>query len=398
MTGKTFLKKLKLQNFLSYGSVNEEIELQPLNVLIGPNFSGKSNLIEAIALLRATPTDLQVPFRKGGGSKEFLWKGDKNIPIASLQAVVDYPNHPELLYQLDFTVTPHHITYQQFELVEEWIGENHSNRQDFCYHYHRGQGADIRVHTNPTPNHLIHLSTEELLKDQSILSQRRDPHHYQELSYLSQQLPKIGLYRHWQVGPNVTLRMAQPADLPKYPLEESGCNLGLALNHLQYQLGSKTILEHFQKFYPTAEELSINVRGGAVDIFIREEGQQEPISAVRLSDGTLHYLFLMTLLLDPTPPPLLCIEEPELGIHPDRLSLVADLLVEASQKTQIMVTTQSDVLVSALSEYTDSVVICERDETGSHLHRLESGLLTEWLENYTLGEIWMMGQIGGKPW
>jgi predicted ATPase len=106
----------------------------------------------------------------------------------------------------------------------------------------------------------------------------------------------------------------------------------------------------------------------------------------------------MALLLDPTPPPLICIEEPELGLHPDILPTIAELLIEASQRTQLIITTHSDALVSALSEYPESVVVCERDNTGTHLRRLETGKLKDWLENYTLGDVWRMGEIGGNRW
>jgi predicted ATPase len=106
----------------------------------------------------------------------------------------------------------------------------------------------------------------------------------------------------------------------------------------------------------------------------------------------------MALLLDPTPPPLICIEEPELGLHPDILPTIAEMLIEASQRTQLIVTTHSDALISALSEYPESVVVCERDEKGSHLRRLEPDKLKDWLENYTLGDLRQMGEIGGNRW
>lgn len=133
-----------------------------------------------------------------------------------------------------------------------------------------------------------------------------------------------------------------------------------------------------------------------MQIFIREEGLSQPIPANRLSDGTLRYLFLLALLLNPTPPPLICIEEPEIGLHPDILPTIAELLIEASQRTQLIVTTHSDALVSALPP--ESVLVCERNEKGTHLRRLEPERLKNWLENYSLGDLWRMGEIGGNRW
>ncbi len=94
--------------------------------------------------------------------------------------------------------------------------------------------------------------------------------------------------------------------------------------------------------------------------------------------------------------PLICIEEPEIGLHPDMMSTIADLLVEPSGRTQLIVTTHSEALVSSLPP--ESVLVCERDYLGTHLRRLDPERLKKWLENYSLGELWSMGEIGGTRW
>ena len=85
--------------------------------------------------------------------------------------------------------------------------------------------------------------------------------------------------------------MTQKADLPEHPLLEDGSNLGLVLNNLQYQVGNRAIIDKLKTFYQEAEELSVKIYGGTVQIFIREEGLIQPIPATRLSDGILRYLF-----------------------------------------------------------------------------------------------------------
>jgi len=102
------------------------------------------------------------------------------------------------------------------------------------------------------------------------------------------------------------------------------------------------------------------------------------------------------VLLHPKKAPLVCIEEPELGLHPDALAIIAELLVEAKAKTQIIVTTHSDVLVSALTEEADSVLVSDYIGVGTEFRRLDSGKLAKWLEKYRLGEIWRMGKLGGN--
>jgi len=385
MKPRKLIQKLKLQNFLSYGPQQQEIELQPLNVLIGPNGSGKSNLIEAFSFLKATPTDVMVPIRKGGGVCEFIWKGQRETPTAHIEAILNYPTSKKdqsLHYHLAFTESN-----QRFLLVDERIKYQNSALE--CYHYQHPHGAMIRAMSEE--NHF-----EPNYPNQSIFSQRKEPDRYPEILYLGNQFAAIELYRNWHIGRDLELRHLQRTDLPEHPLLEDSSNLGLVLNDLQFKLGHQPVIEQLKKFYRKAEELSIKIIGGTVQIFIREQGLTQPIAASRLSDGTLHYLFLMALLLDPTPPPLLCIEEPEIGLHPDILGTIADMLIEASHRTQLIVTTHSDALISTLPP--ESVLICERDDDGSHLQRLSAEPLKEWLENYTIGDLWRMGHIGGKPW
>jgi predicted ATPase len=210
---------------------------------------------------------------------------------------------------------------------------------------------------------------------------------------------KVRLYREWNLGSSAPLRVPQKADLPNDILLEDLSNLGLILNHLQNRRENwKCFIDQFRKFYPTAEEITTKIQGGTVQIFLHEKGLKRPIPATRLSDGILQYLALLTILCHTDPPPLVCIEEPELGLHPDILSNIAELLIEASHRTQLIITTHSDILVSALSEVPESVLICERDERGTSMRRLQKEKLEEWLKKYSLGELWRIGELGGKRW
>ena len=107
---------------------------------------------------------------------------------------------------------------------------------------------------------------------------------------------------------------------------------------------------------------------------------------------------LLAILCDPDPPPLICIEEPELGLHPDILPNLADLLVEASKRTQLIVTTHSNILVDAMTERPEAVIVCEKHNGRTSLSRLERADLTMWLDKYRLGQLWMRGQLGGTRW
>ncbi len=122
------------------------------------------------------------------------------------------------------------------------------------------------------------------------------------------------------------------------------------------------------------------------------------VPASRVSDGSLRYLCLLAILLDPEPPPLVGIEEPEVGVHPDLIPKLADLLVDASGRCQLVVTTHSDILVDALSERPDSVVVCEKHDGRTTMTRLDAGSLRPWLDKYRLGELWTRGHLGGVRW
>src|SRR5262249_53723235 len=125
---------------------------------------------------------------------------------------------------------------------------------------------------------------------------------------------------------------------------------------------------------------------GTVQFYLHEPGFASPIPSTRLSDGTLRFVALLATLLAPSPPPLVCIEEPELGLHLDAVALFALLLFRAAELTQLIVTTHSDELVSALTNQPDAVIACERPSSGTKLRRLDPKKLATWLDEYRLGD------------
>ena len=150
-------------------------------------------------------------------------------------------------------------------------------------------------------------------------------------------------------------------------------------------------------FYAGAEDILTPIQGGLVDLRI-EEANGITIPASRLSDGTLRWLSLLTILLHPNPPPLVCIEEPELGLHPDMIPPLAKLLLSASQRMQLIVTTHSTDLIDALSDNPSSVLVCEKNAGSTTIRRLDAEQLTDWLTRYKLGQLWRTGELGGNRW
>jgi predicted ATPase len=244
-----------------------------------------------------------------------------------------------------------------------------------------------------------HLKRQEISLEKTVLAQRSDPDQYPEITYLGNEFSQIRIYKDWNFNAASAPRIPQQADAQADFLNENARNLALVLNNLWRKPQTKRlILEKFQKFYAGAKDIAIITQGGTVQIYVHEEGLDDSIPATRLSDGTLRYLCLLTILCHPSPPPLICIEEPELGMHPDILPIIAELLIDASHRTQLIVTTHSDALVSALTELPDSVLVCEHDSAGTRLNRLDPERLKGWLEKYSLGQLWQMGEIGGTRW
>jgi len=386
------LKSINLTGFLSYGTSSEAIQLRPLNVVVGPNGSGKSNLIEAIELIRSAPKELLTPIRDGGGVRDWLWKGAiKKLPVATIDAVFEYPKGPtNLRYVLSFTEVG-----QRFEILDERI-ENEKpdaghEKPYFYYHFENGHGV-LNVKGNER-----RLQYEEIDPTASILSQRKDPDQYPELTFLGNNFAKMRLYREWSFGRYTPPRLAQKADLPNDLLEADCSNLGLVLNRLRREPEMKRkLLDALRVLYDGIDDFDVQIEGGTVQVFFHEG--RFTIPATRLSDGTLRYLCMLAILCHPNPPPLICIEEPELGLHPDVLPKLAELLKEASNRTQLIVTTHSDVLVDAMSDTPESVLVAEKTDSGTSLTRLNAEKLKPWLEKYRLGQLWTRGEIGGTRW
>ncbi len=398
MVGKRFIQTIRLQDVLSYGPDAVELALEPLNVLIGPNASGKSNLINIMSILRGAPRNLPEAIRRGGGTSEWLWKGRDRLAPASVDITVENPSGiMPLRYQLSFTEKRNRFELRD-EVLENVEPQQGYSQPFFYYRYQNGNPV-VNVSSADGGTRERSLRQEQVHPEESILSQRRDPDSYPELTYFAKQVEQIGIYREWNLRPDSPLRLPQNVDLPQDVLLENGANLGLVLNYLMTKPAVKsTLMERIRTFHPHVDDIVTSIIGRTVEVSFHEKGLQHPIPAARLSDGTLRYLCLLTVLCHPEPHLVTCIEEPELGLHPDILPEVADLLIDASSRTQLIVTTHSDVLVDALTEVPESVIICEKQGPSTHLRRLDRQTLEPWLERYRLGELWSSGDIGGNRW
>ena len=367
-------------------------------MLIGPNGAGKSNLVDAIGLLRAAPTDIATPIRESGGVADWIWHGEPIASCARVDVDVANPAGPQpLRYGLEFAAQG--AQGKSFQILNERLAEpppaSGDDKPWVCF---EADSQHATVYCRETADGGNEPSGIDFAGHESVLALLKNPDLHPEITDVGREFGRMRLYRHLHVGRDAPMRLPQRSDAPNNVLAEDGRNLGLVLNRLSRSLDVKQrLLKALRNLYAKLSDfhVNVNIEYSTVQVFIQEGNVSVP--ATRLSDGTLHYLCLLAVLCDPTPSPLVCIEEPELGLHPDAVSSLADLLVEASDRTQLVVTTHSDALVSALTGQPHAIVTCERGVSGTELRRLDPKKLASWLEEYRLGDLWRMGELGANP-
>ena len=154
------------------------------------------------------------------------------------------------------------------------------------------------------------------------------------------------------------------------------------------------LLRHF---LPRWERLSTRESGGKVECLFHEFGLEAPLPATVVAEGAVGFITMLAALLAPSPPSVLCLEHPEAGLHPDHLFQLEDLLADACERTQVLLTTHSDDLVSGFTDRPESIAVCERGESGTVLRRLDPEVLADWADDGMLGDLWRFGALGGTP-
>ena len=402
------IKELRLKNFLSFGPEGQNLELGPLNVFIGPNGSGKSNLIEAIHLLQATPANFSKPIHKLGGIREWLWMGGAGGSESTIDATVELdnpiepdqskrPSQSKLLdYHLGFT----EIEFHRLNIVNERIKDSasHPGHKERCVYFASDEGqSEIRSWNPEKKTH--EMEWGPFNPEDSVFAQVKYRSKYPEITNLGHAFGNIRIYRDWPSGRYTPQRLWQQPSLPKKLLEEDASNLGWVLQSLLVDSDAKEKLtKYLSRLYDGISGLQLPIEDDSDRIRVYLKEKNATIPATRLSEGTLRYLCLLAILCHPKNSTLVCIEEPELGLHPDLILSLAEVLRDASERMQIVVTTHSDRLLDALTDVPGSVFVTEKHDGKTAINRLNPAELDDWLEEYSLGELWTKGEIGGNRW
>ena len=393
------IKSLHLKNILSFKEA--KLDLQPLNVLIGANGSGKSNLIDVIGLLKAVPSDIAGFLRSNGPTGDWIWKGagweETPFQIAEVAVRLDSPGR-QFGYELKIIVQNDRV-HSIDERLDLMAGER---EYSYANPFFRSDNAQAQLWPTRSDGTLAKFCDEPVKMDiprgQSVLSEIRNPAEYPALAETSRMLSAMKVYRGWHVGRDSPVRRPQRTDGDPNFLEEDFSNLALVVNDLLSRRLEPSLDSYLQRFYESYESLHPRIFGNTIELIVNETGMSSALPASRLSDGTIRFIALLAILCHPNPPPLICIEEPEIAMHPDSQDLVVQLLKRASERTQLIVTTHSPWLIDRFSDDLDCVVVCERDRhraDGTQFNRLSLEKLDDCLENMTLGDAWMSGAVRG---
>jgi len=377
------LKKISVQGFKSIE--RQSIELGALNVLVGANGSGKSNLLSALSFFRTSALGgLDALVKRLGGADRILHHGKKTTKSCFFSCEEDQFSYEQTLIpvagdSLEVVKEKLDILGAETECLEAGgdIASLEDDLRDDEKRYLKEcveQGgmtreeADEELEMYPSAKHHIENWRRYHLHDTSATSAIKSTCNVDDNRVLREDASNLAAYLYW-------LKLKDPF---AYQRITSIINLAIP---------------YFDDF--VLAPLRQNER--MIRLEWKQKNSDAYFDADSLSDGSLRFIALMTLLNQPdwVMPSLIVIDEPELGLHPFVLRLLAEMLESASKKTQIIIATQS---VTLLDDFPiDAVIVADHDGRGSQFRRLRADDYAAWLDDFSVGELWLKNVIGGRP-
>lgn len=359
------LERLRARGWKSFLDI--ELELHPLNVLIGANGVGKSNFISLFRFLRAIAREeLQLFVEKEGGAQALLHLGS--------------PSAEEIGIEL----------FARGNRLEMVFESTRDNRLVFARDvvYWSGYMGETDMWTrNPTSGH----KESRLPQDVARFGGAGE--------HLLDTLRNLQVYHFHDTSTSARIRHAGPVDDNRF-LHSDGRNLAAYLYYLQerHPTSFRQVVQTVRLVAPYFKDFQLAPRRldpGKIVLEWNQHGTSEYFNASQLSDGTLRFIALATMLLQPDLPRTILVDEPELGLHPFAVTLLGSMMRTASKRAQLIVSTQSSLLVDQMKP--EDIVVVDHRQGSSRLHRLDPAELDTWLEKYSLGELWLKNRLGGRP-
>jgi predicted ATPase len=364
------LHYISIRGFKSIASI-ETLVLRPINVVIGPNGSGKSNFVGAFEFLHdISEGRLQEYVTSAGGAEKVLRFGSKTTKEIevdlSFGQVNEWP-YKAAAYELilspstdDGLFPSAEATYLDGPVPTRLIP--------------RAQGREAHI-SDPKAEFVAKWVRAHLMKWRL--------YHFDDTSFSSP------MRKTAKVDDNRFLR-ADAANLPAF----------LYLLRAKHQASYDLIVRAVQRVAPFFDEFRLDpleLNRESIKLEWRHKNSDQYFDASSLSDGTLRFIALATLFLQPEQfrPSVILVDEPELGLHPYALEVLAALIRQASVTNQVIVSTQSSLLLDHFQP--EDILVADRVDGGTQLQRLNPAQLEKWLEDYSLGQLWEKNELGGRP-
>lgn len=362
------LETISVHGFRSLAAV-EDLKLRAINVVIGPNGSGKSNFIGVFSFLHAIREGhLQEYVARAGGADRLLHFGSKTTPEMKIRiSFIGGVNQ----YEITLAPTEEDQLYPRSEKVFFW------NKQTY---------------ERPWVDGLIPHGLEAGISDPALTGTP---------DWIRRRLDRWRVYHFHDTSAGSPMKKTADVNDNRF-LRSDASNLAPYLYFLRerhagaYSLIRRTI----QRMAPFFDDFVLEpqrLNEKKIRLEWRHKNSEAYFDSASLSDGTLRFIALAALFLQPEEyrPSVILVDEPELGLHPYAIGLLASLIKQASVKTQVVVSTQSPLLLDYFEP--EDVLVAERSEGGTSFLRLERGALETWLEDYSLGQLWEKNELGGRP-
>jgi len=380
-------EEVTIKGFRRLGNI--ELELRPLTVMIGANGIGKTSVLDVFSLLASSAQgSLNAAISELGGLATLMtYDLAEELELGISMEVPTYaPAHypPPLRYLL--RIKPQGRSYV---IEEEVLSQNIRN---MSLRHIDSRGANITYQVDESV--IVRPSWEHNPLETSL---SQVPKMYQQPEEFRRRLASSTFYHLLNVEPRSPVRLPQPMQPASLP-GKNGEDLVSCLFYLRETDRDRfeAIEDALRTAFPGFERLDFPpVAAGTLAMSWRDKRFSKPLYMNQLSEGMLRFLWLVTLLQSPGLTALTLIDEPEVSLHPELLSLLADLFREASRRTQLVIATHSDRLVRFLNP--SEVVVIDSDEDGMARLTWANKLdLDEWLAEYSLDEVWRMGRMGGR--
>ncbi len=363
-----------------------DLEMRDLIVMIGANGSGKTSFLDILSTIAASANGkLQATLQTKGGLNEILTRGKvQELEIAVSMRV---PEQEPLKY--DLTLSPKGLSY---EIRNETLTQQRDPNKPEPFKYIQSHGLDIKYFQEGSG--LLRPNWEH---DPLETSLSQVPKMYREPENLRKSLAACTYYGALDVSEKSPIRLPQPMRPAKLP-GANGADLISCLYDLRETDGDRfeMVEDVISIAFPDFERLNFPpVAAGTISMTWKDKNFSQPIYVHELSEGTLRFLWLVTLLQSQSLTTITLLDEPEISLHPELLRHLVYVMREASKYTQLIVATHSDRLIRFLEPH--EVLVCDLEEGEAKMTWADTLDLDKWLEDYSLDQLWAMNIMGGRP-